>query len=136
MTEKDTKGAGYLRSPVSDSRLLKSMEGCIQMIDSCIIRKRSEAEDLSLVLLEISHLSRSYSIPSIVLLPGLVLYSEYWSFQYLSSPGQANDYKSNASRKTLEIGICKLSLGICQHSLTISEHLSSTYGSIAPCTNL
>ena len=38
---------------------------------------------------------------------------------YLPSPGQANDYKSIASKRILELGICKLSLTIYQHSLTL-----------------
>ena len=39
----DAKGAGYLRSPVSNSRLLGSRDWCVWMTDSCVIGKRSEA---------------------------------------------------------------------------------------------
>ena len=38
----DAKGAGYLSSAGSDSRLLGSMDWCIWMADSCVIRERSD----------------------------------------------------------------------------------------------
>ena len=51
----------------------------------CIVYKTliEHQEDLSLVLLEIFHPTRSYEIPSTVLLPRCVLYSEYRSYQWI-----------------------------------------------------
>ena len=42
MAAEDTKGSGYLRSPVSDVRSLGLTEEVVQMSDSCEIGKSNE----------------------------------------------------------------------------------------------